>query len=627
VVNKHCAQMLFSSGAPQRCEGFAVVVRLQNKSCVDLEARIQQESDQLERRSNAGALRERAYALHGYSRLLDQERLLYLMSLLLKHPQLPVTGEREDPELQQLLWPLPGKDLASQAAALLARIHGVCYGDALAVAADLHWLQQQGFWLAQGGDGASGEPLAAIVPPPWPAGAARPSGGLPSLADQPRFVRALTLLRHLLHHPLTCRSGVRIDEHLAEALNQGSAVDQPWRPREVRELIATTITPYGFQLPGSRGRSGYGLGLALLARAELIRLQQQLQRLAQQQGDGSALEQAAALAQRLQEAGVMPPPPPAPELPPVIADGAVERTALRRRLEQAISERQRLELACSSSDGCGSGPLRELRCWPLQLLLHRDQWWLLVEHDPIGHPEGLLAALPLTALHWRGRRDGVVRSEQRHGQALQRSALLRSLCGGMALGRELAAQQLLCRAMASERGGLLQTLRLSATAAAMAVLVEELLQLQPQCVRAAAPLPGDHWLALPQSCNRLAASSGSSHPYPLEIDLPPWVIAGDPVFHRWLFSLGSTIRIEAPAALRKEHRRWLAAALALHQSDEVEETEIAAALGAAGADLSAADTAGATDAAEGMSDPGRNCRRISKTMSSSRTGRKASGAP
>ena len=122
VVNKHCAQMLFSSGAPQRCEGFAVVVRLQNKSCVDLEARIQQEYDQLERRSNAGALRERAYALHGYSRLLDQERLLYLMSLLLKHPQLPVTGEREDPELQQLLWPLPGKDLASQAAALLARI-------------------------------------------------------------------------------------------------------------------------------------------------------------------------------------------------------------------------------------------------------------------------------------------------------------------------------------------------------------------------------------------------------------------------------------------------------------------------------------------------------------------------
>jgi len=577
VVRKHCAQILCGSGEPLRCEGFAVVVRLEAARADDLAARIQQEYQRLEQRSQAGTLRERAYELHAYSRLLDLERLLYLMVLLSRHPQLPVTGEPEDPELQQLLSPLPGEDLPSQAAALLARRHGACYGDPLAVAADLHWLEMQGFRRPSAPAAAAAanplETLPAIMPPPWPSGVARPSGGLPSLADQPRFVRALTLL----HHPGTCCPGVRIEDHLAACLNRAAATAQPWRGREVRQLIATTLSPYGFQPAGSSGRG--------------------------------VLQQAEALALRLQQAGVLPPPPPPPpERLAVIGDGATERMALRRRLEQAIGERQRLELTCHSHGGGG-----ELRCWPLQLLLQRGQWWLLVEQDPIGQPEGLLMALPLALLGWRGRRDGLVRSEQRQRQALQRADVLRSLCGGMALGNELAAQQALCRAPARERSHLLQTLRLRATAAAMAVLVEELQQLQPHCVRAAAALPGDHWLALPQSCNQLAASSGDSHPYPLEIDLPPWVITADGELRRWLFSLGSTIRIDAPAALRQEHRRWLAAALALHQSDDADtDPEITASWGAA---------------AQALTDPGNHRRRISKTMSSRRTEQKPSAAP
>jgi hypothetical protein len=49
-------------------------------------------------------------------------------------------------------------------------------------------------------------------------------------------------------------------------------------------------------------------------------------------------------------------------------------------------------------------------------------------------------------------------------------------------------------------------------------------------------------------------ASGDSHPHPLEIDLPPWILARGMALRRWLFSHGSALRIEAPEALRQEQQ-------------------------------------------------------------------------
>ncbi len=47
---------------------------------------------------------------------------------------------------------------------------------------------------------------------------------------------------------------------------------------------------------------------------------------------------------------------------------------------------------------------------------------------------------------------------------------------------------------------------------------------------------------------------GDSHSHPLEIDLPPWILAGGMALRRWLFSHGSALRIETPEALRQEQQ-------------------------------------------------------------------------
>jgi predicted kinase len=99
IIQEHCAQLLQPTGAPQRREGFAAVVRLETRHWSDLAAYINSEYGQLEARIQAGALRESGYALHGYSRLLDLERLLYLIGLLSRYPQLTAMEAHRDPEL------------------------------------------------------------------------------------------------------------------------------------------------------------------------------------------------------------------------------------------------------------------------------------------------------------------------------------------------------------------------------------------------------------------------------------------------------------------------------------------------------------------------------------------------
>ena len=44
----------------------------------------------------------------------------------------------------------------------------------------------------------------------------------------------------------------------------------------------------------------------------------------------------------------------------------------------------------------------------------------------------------------------------------------------------------------------------------------------------------------------------SSHPYPVELDLPSWTVAADVDLRSWLFAFGGGIRIESPDALRQE---------------------------------------------------------------------------
>ena len=95
-------------------------------------------------------------------------------------------------------------------------------------------------------------------------------------------------------------------------------------------------------------------------------------------------------------------------------------------------------------------------------------------------------------------------------------------------------------------------------------LRRDLDRFSPKAVHLAAALPGDSWGRAERGSRQLRADDDPRHPYPVEVELPEWVAAGDGELRRWLFSYGGELRIEAPAALAAEHRQWLSQALAVY---------------------------------------------------------------
>ncbi len=191
VIKELAAALADPHFGPSRAEGFAAVVALVPTHHESLEPVLAEELARLDQRIRSATNRERQVQRHGYSRLLDLERLLHLLRLLSRYPDLATTDPVTAAELEAIVPPLPEGDLADRAAALLRRLHGDFYGDAAALRADLAWLERQGFTAAQ--------PVSAPIQlAPVVAAAGGVNGGLPPLGDGPVFVRVFTLLRHVL---------------------------------------------------------------------------------------------------------------------------------------------------------------------------------------------------------------------------------------------------------------------------------------------------------------------------------------------------------------------------------------------------------------------------------------------
>jgi predicted kinase len=168
----------------------------------------------IDRSIQAAQNRRQDLVLHRYSRLLDLERLLFLMRLLLEFPGLEFYDHSKAPpaelreELTQLRQsfrfqpetPLPLPEQATfavRAAFALARRHGACYGNPEAVEADLEWLRDQGF--------ASAFTVTREVDPGPPSRYAHTAwaagSGFPPAAHRAIFQRQLGLVRYIIQNP------------------------------------------------------------------------------------------------------------------------------------------------------------------------------------------------------------------------------------------------------------------------------------------------------------------------------------------------------------------------------------------------------------------------------------------
>ena len=145
VVQQFAAALSDRDFQPDRSEGFAALVDYDPATGGDPSQELSLEIARLDKRISAARNRERAKDLHGYSRLLDLERLLCLLQLLSRFPGLSAGDVSTRAELEAICNPLPEGAMAQRAAAYLSRLRGECYGDVDELEADLLWLERQGF--------------------------------------------------------------------------------------------------------------------------------------------------------------------------------------------------------------------------------------------------------------------------------------------------------------------------------------------------------------------------------------------------------------------------------------------------------------------------------------------------
>ncbi len=562
VIQEMASALADPHFGPSRTEGFAAICAVVPTHHDDLTPVLQAELAGLDRRIRSATNRERKLQRHGYSQLLDLERLLYLIRLLSTWPDLAATDPASAEELEAILSPLPEGDLADRAAVFLGRLHGDCYADATAIRADLAWLEANGF--------CSPAPVQAPIrlapAPPGPTAAAPGAvhGGLPPMGDGPVFLRVMTLLRHLLQVPFDrpAERGSNLHQHLITATEAIPGAYLPGETATLRKDLEKLLTPYGFRSRHDNVRHGYCLGTALLSPPRLRELHHVVRQTAGRLADPSAQDLLAELDERLGWAGIS-----ADGLPPVrsYARHAVVDAALVRRdslaaprraeaIETAIVEHRRVLL--QRYPGVGSfadSPDGELRVWPLQLIFHNVGWYLLFEQDQVGHEQGLIRSERLDRLALRNAHSDLRRSRDDHTAALVRLERLLHHSGGIYFGSDLEQQLAIASPSAQRRSQALQTLRFCCAPWAFAFIREGLQRYPIEHTRFSKPLPGDSWWHHPKAPHVLEPGpADSSHPYPVELDLPPWTVAADIDLRSWLFAFGGGIRIESPEALRQE---------------------------------------------------------------------------
>lgn len=552
VVQQFAAALGDRDFQPSRSEGFAVLVDYDPAAGVDPVVELAAEIARLDKRISAARNREQAKELHGYSRLLDLERLLYLLQLLSRYPGLSAGDVTTRAELEAICNPRPEGAIAQRAAAYLSRLRGECYGDVDALEADLLWLQSQGFLDAA----PTQQP---IEPPPAPENLGELNlGGWPPMADRSVFIRVFSLLRHLLHHPFDCEKGVPLQEHLISRLG---GVYMPGEAGTLRKDVERVLTPYGFRTRNDNVRHGYGLGTAVLSAARLREVHQVVSQAVTRLGDPSAQDLLAELDERLRWGGVLR----EDELPVrVFANRSIVHPELVRRDSLAVPEQaEKLEAAIASgqrvllerfSDAADHGeePKQPIRVWPLQLLFHNIGWYLAFEVDAVGHERGLIRTERLDRLSLRQVDSGFRRTPEQRTAGVRRLARLMELSGGIYFGDDAASQEQLSEAKAEELGKLLVTVRFRCTLRVYRFLREGLQRYPLSQIRLSKPLPGDRWRQPAKAPLVLEPIEGDTHPFPIEIDLPLWTVARDVDFRRWLFGYGEEVIIESPNTLIEE---------------------------------------------------------------------------
>ncbi|BAZ33844.1 hypothetical protein NIES4074_63580 (plasmid) [Cylindrospermum sp. NIES-4074] len=506
-------------------------------------------TQQLSRTLINRANRNRHITLHSYSKLLDFERLMHLISLIIRYPGIGNLQASQPSLLESILGNVPQfTSAAAEVNAFMGKLCGNIYADAQAIASDLLWLEQNSLI---GANTIPNSHFLGVASSPSPHDSIAPFSVVThAYSDLGTFQRLIQTIGLILHHPFLQDSGKGSLKTLVSALKNNGIIDDDGLDT-VRKDIEKVLKPYKI-LPEFPLRNGYFAGTGILSQHELIKVFGVLQSQAKSFDDPVALEIYETFAVRMAQSklGVS-------NVYPVraIANRSMIDSAFLppealssnlQQLEEAIANGQLLEL--NRFPGGGKFALDEegfFLAYPLQIVFCNTAWYLGYECEG-GKYAGLFRFERLDRL-FIGRPQGRVRSRQEQEKSLQKLQKLSAAGAGIFLGYSASDQLQFLSEDKEKRSQVCVTVELWVNDQIFRFIAEGTKRFPAQQMKMSPPVFGGK-LSSSKSIFCLNKTGDKNFPNRFRVVLPKWCL-GDVEFIRWIVGFGGGLRVLQPEEL------------------------------------------------------------------------------
>ncbi|MHC5771275.1 MAG: AAA family ATPase [Nostoc sp.] len=500
---------------------------------------------------------------HHYSHLLDFERLMYLIFLIINYPGIGEFHLTKPKLLENILGYIPNfTNSLEEITSIMAKLCGAVYAKEDAIAVDLKWLETQGIINAtlpvsnenaQEFDSDELISLSAVHP----------------YSDKQVFERLIGTIRFILHYPFLVNVGGGSLETLTKSLAQAKVIyNHNSEKATIRKDIEKVLKPYKI-LPEFPMRSGYFAGTSILSKPELIKVFDIIQSQANSLNDPQALAIYETFKQRLLQTHII---ENAENIYPVqaIANSSMidpkhlHSSALSKniaQLEMAIVEGKLLELQRFEGVGRYTGDEKDFfLAYPLQIVFSNFAWYLGYECVS-GETSGLLRFERLDRL-FLGRQQTKQRSREEQEKTLQKLQKLLKAGAGMHLGNSTTDQKLFLSADKQKRMQVCVTVELWFSDQIYPFITEETKRFAQMKMS-----PPIHKTTnnIPESLFCLKKTGDRNFLHRFQATFPKWTL-DDFDLWRWIVGFGGGVKVVTPEKLVQSVKTIAEGTLRNHES-------------------------------------------------------------
>ncbi|NCJ07089.1 WYL domain-containing protein [Synechococcales cyanobacterium C] len=498
----------------------------------------------------------REYQAHDYSHFLDFERLMFLISLLIRYPGLGILHQTQPERLTTLLGDKAQSisNSISEVQALMTRHCGPVYADPKALQADLDWLESHG--LVNNSDPAKSLVLTTNpMPDPLPLSMCHPYSG------HKAFEQLISELRFISHSPFIDSAGDTVQEALIKTMASRGLLPEEVDPSNNFQIspyvnkfqydIRHVFKPYGI-MTQKPYRKGYFLGTGILNSGELLRVFKLLENQAQKLKDSTALEDYQNFQQRLKYLKLDSDDSHSVRtvLHRPIVDTSLSEFALSlahdsELIEQAIREAKKVTLRFLKGSGrFGSEDDQSFEVLPIQIGFYKIGWYLGYQRQ-----DGRIAfdRLDRLVLHGGMSMSSFVAEQDRAQQQLEQ---LLDAGWGIHMGREAEEQRAFLnpktQATVEETVELWFATRIFRFVSAGTQRLPKRLTMSPR--PDGAPMSQmEHTQIFTE-----LPTKDVQFPHRFKAIVPRWVVREDVDFRRWILGFAGEVKVIAPEGLRQE---------------------------------------------------------------------------